>query len=136
MPEQILELFPLIQLPSPTPPSEKSRVEASEKEEQVEQRLKITQASLQWTRPVPQGAGREGQEMIRPGMAYRHWRRAEELPPPARDFYEQAAKLAGVSVETLVRAVFLIEIKLQQHIEKMRRERLIADWEGIEEDKV
>ena len=47
------------------------------------------------------------------GSAYKRYRRVEDLPEQARVFYEATAKVAGLSLQTLVLAVFRMERKLQ-----------------------
>lgn len=56
-------------------------------------------------------------DTIRPGQSYRLYKRDTDLPEHAKAFYEEAAKLAGLSMDMLIMAVFFAEAS----IEKWRR---------------
>jgi RNA polymerase I-specific transcription initiation factor RRN7 len=62
----------------------------------------------------------------RPGSSYRFYRSESELPDAARAFYDAAARLSGISLHTLVRAVFQTELRLQDWQEDKRR----AEYHG------
>ncbi|KYG42542.1 hypothetical protein M433DRAFT_176638 [Acidomyces richmondensis BFW] len=65
---------------------------------------------------------REGFEDVdRTGSYYRRCKRMEELDGPMRMFYEKAGELAGVSLKSMVRAVNLVETRLQKHEEDSRQ---------------
>ena len=55
------------------------------------------------------------------GSFYRRYRSVEDLSGPAKVLVERAASSAGVSLESMVRAVFLTEKKLQKHEEHLRK---------------
>jgi RNA polymerase I-specific transcription initiation factor RRN7 len=67
------------------------------------------------TRPV---VG-EDQDALRPGQMYPIWKGVQNLPKRAAIFYEEAARLSGLSMEMLAMAVFLTEAR----IEKWRRKQ-------------
>lgn len=77
-------------------------------------RLKKVQAALtpvkvkQDVRP-----GYTGEAIIRPGSKYKRYRETKELEGRPKEFYEEAAKLSGLSLEWLVKCVFLMERKLE-----------------------
>ncbi|KAF4263982.1 hypothetical protein CNMCM8689_002179 [Aspergillus fumigatus] len=59
--------------------------------------------------------------VARPGTSYPRYRTESELPEMARSFYEIAAKVAGVSLSTLVRAVSQTETKISRWLDDKRR---------------
>jgi RNA polymerase I-specific transcription initiation factor RRN7 len=81
--EQILELFPLEELPPKT-------IEEL-KQEQVLPHLKQIQQDLISQRPRPVEEEENG-DIRRPGELYRRYRTVEDLPENARAFYEKAGK--------------------------------------------
>ncbi|PYH64700.1 TFIIB-type zinc finger domain-containing protein [Aspergillus vadensis CBS 113365] len=60
-------------------------------------------------------------ETPRPGCSYTRYRTESDLPDTARSFYETAAKVAGVSLSTLIRAVSQAENKINRWLEEKRR---------------
>lgn len=76
-------------------------------------RLRGVQQDLVVQRPITaQEANDFGESVARPGSHYRHYRRAEEIPDDAKVFFDEAARLIGVSLPRLVKAVFATERKL------------------------
>ncbi len=57
----------------------------------------------------------------RMGSFYRRYRSVEDLCSISKVFFEKAATLAGLSIENMVQAVFLIERKLQKQEEAFRK---------------
>ena len=80
--------------------------------------LRYVQRSLT-TRPSV-SASNSAKPSLRPGSLYRRYRKAQELNGVVRMFYQAAAELAGLSLEGIVQAVFLLERKLQKYEEKLR----------------
>lgn len=80
MPEQLLEPFPLKELP-PRP------IEEDDLAERVA-RLKVTQSNL----IVQNAKGESSKNINRPGELYKRYRTVEELPSTAKAFYEIAGK--------------------------------------------
>jgi RNA polymerase I-specific transcription initiation factor RRN7 len=60
-------------------------------------------------------------DVARPGSSYPRYRTESDLPEMARSFYETAAKVAGVSLSTLIRAVSQTEIKISRWLDDKRR---------------
>lgn len=60
-------------------------------------------------------------DVPRPGSQYKRYRWESDLPEMARPFYETVAKVAGISLHTLVRAVFETEMKISRWQEDRRR---------------
>lgn len=59
----------------------------------------------------------------RVGSFYRRFRSVQDLSGPAQVLYEKAAALAGLSLESLVQAVFSSERKLEKKEEHIRKSR-------------
>ncbi|MCJ1338308.1 hypothetical protein MMC09_003594 [Bachmanniomyces sp. S44760] len=68
--------------------------------------------------------------IIRPGQIYHQYRTETHLPPLARKFHAEAADLMGISTQTLLRGVRVLEVRL----DRVRREGLglKGDGEGVE----
>ena len=62
-----------------------------------------------------------GDEVARAGSFYRRHREAKELDGPARLLYTKAAALAGISLESMTKAVFATERRLQMREERARK---------------
>lgn len=60
-------------------------------------------------------------DVPRPGSFYPRYRLDTDLPEMARPFYETAAKVVGISLSTLVRAVFQTEVRMGHWQEDRRR---------------
>ncbi|OOF97187.1 hypothetical protein ASPCADRAFT_165775 [Aspergillus carbonarius ITEM 5010] len=63
----------------------------------------------------------------RPGAFYARYRTESDLPDTARSFYETTAKVVGVSLPTLVRAVSQAENKITLWLEEQRRVEYFGD---------
>jgi RNA polymerase I-specific transcription initiation factor RRN7 len=87
------------------------------------QRLRRAQQALRPKKiavsAVGDNLGRD--EVARAGSFYRRHREAKELDGPARLLYTKAAQLAGISLESMTKAVFLTERKLQMREERARK---------------
>jgi RNA polymerase I-specific transcription initiation factor RRN7 len=59
-------------------------------------------------------------DALRPGQMYPRWREVQDLPPRATIFCEEAARLAGLSLEMLVMAVFFAEARVEKWRRKQR----------------
>jgi RNA polymerase I-specific transcription initiation factor RRN7 len=59
-------------------------------------------------------------DTLRSGQMYPRWRESQDLPPRAAIFYEKAARLAGLSLEMLVMAVFFAEARVEKWRRKQR----------------
>lgn len=81
--------------------------------------LQEVQSSLRPKRVVE--TTETGKQVTRIGSFYRRHRTAEELNGAVRLFYERASALAGVSLDAMARAVFLIEKKIQERENRLRR---------------
>lgn len=109
------------------------RLEALRKE-----RLRMVLGGLKSRRVVTEAqveeAEREQEEatmrtMLRPGMGYQVFQDEEDLEGVPRAFHQEAASAASLSLKTLVRAVVIVE----NRIDRWRREKKRADALGDEE---
>jgi RNA polymerase I-specific transcription initiation factor RRN7 len=57
---------------------------------------------------------------LRPGQKYPVWKEAQDLPESARIFYDEVTRLAGLSLEMLVMAVFFTEARVERWRRKQR----------------
>jgi len=87
------------------------------------QRLRRVQHALRPKKiAVSAVVGNERDEVVaRMGSFYRRHRATEDLDGPARLLYTKAAELAGVSLESMTKAVFATERKLQMREERARK---------------
>ncbi|KAF2198113.1 hypothetical protein GQ43DRAFT_465882 [Delitschia confertaspora ATCC 74209] len=58
---------------------------------------------------------------LRPGNNYKHYRKPEDLPNMARRFYEEAARISGLSLSMLTMAVFFMERRVQKWSVEQRK---------------
>lgn len=70
-----------------------------------------------------------GMGVLRPGQAYQVYKREQDLPEAAKVFYEAVAKLAGLSMDMTMQAVFSTEAR----IERCRRKQREAAKSGLDE---
>jgi RNA polymerase I-specific transcription initiation factor RRN7 len=85
------------------------------------QRLRQVQQALRPKKIAVSSAGEGQDEVARAGSFYRRHREVKDLDGPARLLYTKAAELAGMSLKSMTRAVFLIERKLQMREERARK---------------
>ena len=134
--KQLLDMFPTGRL------DESSFAEMSFDEESkidkvsVDRNLTTVQGSLMIRDVVSAEQEEKSNRPVRRiGTFYKRYRKAKDLPPHARKFYETAASLAGISLSCLVKAVLRIEKKLQLWREKQLQEGdTDSEHEGSEDD--
>jgi RNA polymerase I-specific transcription initiation factor RRN7 len=127
-PRSILDLYPLEEVSSK---SDLDMQTAGVHDELVAERVKNVHENMIWHKPVAIDDGLN--DLNRPGSSYRYYRRVEDLSGKARAFYEKAAENAGLSLDMLCHAVFLIERKLQQWIMAEKR-RLVEEEYQMDDD--
>jgi RNA polymerase I-specific transcription initiation factor RRN7 len=86
-----------------------------------DERLKKVQERLKPVR-IEESKMNEISDTKRPGNGYKRYRHVKELDGHAREFYEEASTMAALSLELLVKCVFVLEIRLEK-------------WEKSERDK-
>lgn len=72
-------------------------------------------------RPKHIAVSDDGDEVNRTGSYYRRYRDERELDGAVRLLYEKSARLAGISLEGMVKAIFLTEVRLQKLEERLRK---------------
>ncbi|RAL09840.1 TFIIB-type zinc finger domain-containing protein [Aspergillus homomorphus CBS 101889] len=90
--------------------------------------LRISTSQLKSTKVITG----ESIDTPRPGSAYARYRTEADLPDMARPFFETTAKIAGISLSTLVRAVSQAEHKITKWLEEHRRVEAIRDTLGTD----
>ena len=135
-PDELSQMFPPgrtgIERPKTHGPSPKIR-----EEEEEDAMLQAITSEIKPIRPIPTqnisedanvAAGNEKDDEIpRPGSFYKRYKKASQLPDKAKIFYQVVADLVGVSLDILVRAVFLSEVRLNDwQVSVVRMKRRIA----------
>ncbi|KAF2137147.1 uncharacterized protein K452DRAFT_362071 [Aplosporella prunicola CBS 121167] len=110
-------------------------------EEARERRLGAVLGAVRAVEVVPEaedgdgdGEGNAGREVMRPGSCYRRYRKEEDLEGTvtAKVFYDAAARRAGMSLDGLAKAVFVVERWLEEWIVQERKREAGLE-EGEEE---
>ena len=104
------------------PVDSKRPAEQLEKEVEHTERLEVVKAVHATMKPqkaIAEGDG--GPKIVRPGQTYQHYRKVEDLPQPASRLYEGVAGIIGLSLEMLVRAVWVTEKKMENWMVKQRK---------------
>ncbi|PYI04964.1 RNA polymerase I-specific transcription initiation factor Rrn7 [Aspergillus sclerotiicarbonarius CBS 121057] len=92
-------------------------------EEALDCMIKASTSQLKSRKVIPEN----DLDTPRPGSSYARYRTESDLPDTARSFYETAAKVAGVSLSTLIRAVSQAENKISRWLEEQRRVEYFGD---------
>ncbi|KAE8353148.1 RNA polymerase I-specific transcription initiation factor Rrn7 [Aspergillus coremiiformis] len=124
-PNPLSDLFPIgptgVDTQAAGPPEE-------DEKEAIGSMLKTVTQQLQPRRVIPE----DDPDTPRPGSSYVRYKMESDLPDIARPFFETAAKVVGISLSTLVRAVAQAEYKLMRWLEDQRRIELYGDASGME----
>ncbi|KAF2708672.1 hypothetical protein K504DRAFT_534268 [Pleomassaria siparia CBS 279.74] len=75
--------------------------------------------AVQGTLKAGRVAVEDDQRTVRPGQGYQLYKREKDLDLPAKRFYEEAARIAGLSMGMLVASVFFAE----KRVEKWRKKQ-------------
>ena len=70
-----------------------------------------------------------GTGVLRPGQSYKIYKREQDLPETGKAFYEAVAKLAGLSMDMVMLAVFSAEARIEKYRRK-QREAAKSELEG------
>lgn len=122
--QALFKMFPTDFSEGPVPTSQSSAANQQDSDGQPEglEGLQPIHRSLSARKPISEEAAEaSGDAVLRPGSQYKHYRRESELPDHARAFYEQAAKFTGLSLRSLITAVFQTEMRLQKWTASQRR---------------
>lgn len=125
LPQQLLDMFPTGRLGGPSPFTNDYSDGHLEAGTAIDQKLQAGQNSLRMRGVVSSDTEAATEEPVRRiGSFYKHYRSIDDLPPAGRAFYEAVARLAAISVATLVKVVFQTERKLHVWREqRVKRER-------------
>lgn len=133
--KDILDMFPLHELPSQVKTRE--QIQQAEEEEQIRLStwIKRVQSSLLPRRAISaEEESDRGLDILRPGARYSRFRNPEDLSrggKPVTIFHEEAAQTACLSVRALLMAVNRSEVK----IELWQRERRRAEVLGEDDEE-
>ncbi|KAF9885801.1 Pol I core factor CF [Aspergillus nanangensis] len=98
-------------------PNQPSTTAMEEDETAIENMLQTVNHELKPRKIIPETDA----DVPRPGSAYTRYRMDSDLTESARFFYEIAAKISGISLATLVRAVSQAESRVMRWLEDQRR---------------
>lgn len=107
----LLRLFPVDRPAQST--SDAMDVDAVQESIPEDERLRKVQSSLRPTRVKPNVRSTEP-EVSRPGNSYRRYRNVGELEGYAKEFYDEAASLVALPLNSLVKCVFILEKRLEK----------------------
>jgi len=94
-------------------------------------RMETVQKSLRPRKVITENQEAElGKDVLRPGSLYRRYRKVEDLNGHVKAFYNAVADLAGLSLKSVVRAVFLTEERLQHQKEQAAIDELLKKRDG------
>ncbi|KAF2450333.1 hypothetical protein P171DRAFT_516235 [Karstenula rhodostoma CBS 690.94] len=117
-------LFPV----APDPASQPQKTSA---DLQHEKKLELVRAVHDTTEEVRAVADDEGVEVMRPGARYAEYTKESNMPLHAARFYEEAARISGLTLEMLIRCVWHIERKIAR--EQSRRKQAVSEENAAEE---
>lgn len=125
---EILDLFPLHELPEPTRTRKAHEQAVREAEDQTTARIQKVQSSLMSCRAIsPEEEAERGIQVLRPGAMYLQLRNLDDLAKAdeaVKVFHKEAAQMACMSVKALLRAVGHCEEKIERWLKDRRREEV------------
>ena len=128
LPKQLLDMFPTNQPRDPTDPRAPLPSEGWDaRTDEAATLHKINQVQLSMrAMPVILDSDIDGhaEHVRRPGSYYKRYRTVQDVPPDAKRFFEAAARIVGLSLRSLVDAVYQSESKLEAW--KLARRKLDA----------
>jgi len=136
VPKQLLDMFPTSGSRDPTRSNASSPSEGGEARGDGNATLdpvKQVQRSMKASRVV-WDSDRDGhaEHVRRPGSYYKRYRVVEDMPPGARTFFEAAARVVGLSLRSIVDAVYRTESKLEAWKLAKRKLDAMSAQEGID----
>ncbi|KAL9118470.1 MAG: hypothetical protein Q9187_004987 [Circinaria calcarea] len=128
LPDQLLNMFPTGRLDGSTATTIDEDEETRKDQGKVLDKLEVTQKNLMVRDVILEATERKQAEPVRRiGSSYKQYRGIEDLTAQAKAFYEATASIVGVSLPTLVKAVYRMETALRrwrdEQEKKQRRER-------------
>lgn len=113
----LYEMFPIAKNQSQQRAEESPHQSALSTEIEV---VKAVHSSVRPRRARPDEAMKDGTR--RPGQIYAIYRTLQDVPDQARPFYEEAAKIAGLSMDMLIQSVFFTERKIEKRRQDEKRQ--------------
>lgn len=117
LPQQLLDMFPIA---GPEGPAVQKAGTLDEtyspraEEKAILDTVKKVQRAMKMGRVISdEDAAEIGEAVVRPGSCYKRYRRIDDLSPEASAFFAAAARVVGISLHTLIKAVLQTENKLQ-----------------------
>lgn len=108
----------------PVAPDANAQPQKPSPELQHEKRLELLRAVHGTMKEVRAVADDEGVEVLRPGARYAEYTKESDMPAHAARFYEEAARISGLTFDMLTRCVRHIERKIAR--EQGRRKQAVA----------
>lgn len=110
----LVDMFPAGRTGSETTSIQTSGQDEEDDDEATTKKLRSVLSKLKSRRAISdENAAKMENPVFRPGTSYMSYRSEDDLPETAKAFYESAAKLAGLSLATLIRVVKLTENRFQ-----------------------
>ena len=111
VPDELLDMFPVGRgVLHPKEPEENVKEEKDIADKARNERLKTVQERLKTRPAIPDGLGAELRDhILRVGDAYQVYDSEDQLSGTAKTFFAEVSEMAGMSLATLVDAVYLTE---------------------------
>ena len=127
-PQPLLDMFPTGRPDGSSPAKVDFDREAQADQIGLDQKLHTAIGSLKFRSIVSEESAESSEIPVRRiGSFYKRYRTIEDLSPQAKKFYEAAARSVGISLSTLVLAVFQIERKFETFGKKEVDDNLLED---------
>lgn len=133
-PEQLLNMFPTGRLDGSIATNVDINDGTRTDENRLMDKLKVTQRNLKVRKVILEvNEGKHSGPVRRIGSFYKRYRQVADLPAQAKVFYEAAAGVAGVSLSTLVKAVYKMETNLHhwRDEQKKKKKKQAAEKENV-----
>jgi RNA polymerase I-specific transcription initiation factor RRN7 len=91
---------------------------AAGKDALEKQKIATVARSMRPRKTIAKESANLKENIVRPGSFYKRHRKALELEGPERLFHQEVARLTGISLDSLVKAVFSSEILIGRHEER------------------
>ena len=136
LPQQLLDMFPTGRPDGSLPVGLNPEQEAKADQVALNHKLKTVQSSLKLRVIVSEGNEEISEKPVkRIGSFYKRYRNIENLSPQAKAFYEATASSIGISLSSLVLAVFQVERKLEIFRTKEVKDKLLEDEDLLGEEE-
>ena len=126
LPEQLLNMFPTGRLDGSSAPNADVNEGIRMNVNGVLNKLELTQRYLKVRDVVSEvSEGNHSKPVRRIGSLYKRYRQVEDLTAQAKAFYEAAAGIAGISLSTLVKAVYKMETSLHRWGNEQKKKQAV-----------